>query len=117
MTSPAPQATDHHASTASSIHDGLPASTVGTIDTGVERASLASRAVATVREARFDQRFMLVLLVLFAAKGVIFAFAFPAFSGHDEVAHYAYIKVLMEEGRAEPCQPARPIEQSWHRPA
>lgn len=98
MTSPAPQATDHHASSATPAHDGLPAPGTSTA-TSLASEGLVSRAVASVRGARFDQRFMVILLVLFAAKGVIFTFAFPAFSGHDEVAHYAYMRVLMEEGR------------------
>lgn len=97
MTSPVPQATDHHASTTSPTHDGLPVSTVGTVEQASE--GLGARIVTAIRTARIDQRFILILLILFAAKGVIFTFAFPAFSGHDEVAHYAYMKILADEGR------------------
>ena len=100
MTSPAPQATDHHAS--ASMSDGLavaPAGIATRADEREERASIASRIAAGIRHAPFERRFLWVLLVLFAAKGVILTYVFPPFSGHDEVAHYAYLEVMMEEGR------------------
>lgn len=53
--------------------------------------------------------FLWLLLALFVAKGVVTAFAFPAFSGHDEVAHYAYLRVFAEQGRV----PIIPNLESW----
>lgn len=102
MRSPTPQATDHHASSVTPEDAGLPAK--GSAAKGHSAQQSTSRAVASrvagaLRNAPFEERFLLILLVIFAAKGVIFTFAFPAFSGHDEVAHYSYMKVLMEEGR------------------
>lgn len=43
--------------------------------------------------------FLWLLLALFVARGVITALVFPPFSGHDEVAHYAYLRIFAEEGR------------------
>lgn len=62
-----------------------------------------------VRSASVPLKFLFLLLALFLAKGIITAFAFPAFSGHDEVAHYAYLKILAEEGRV----PVIPEPESW----
>lgn len=53
--------------------------------------------------------FLWLLLAIFVAKGVVTALAFPAFSGHDEVAHYAYLRVLAEEGRV----PVIPDLEPW----
>ncbi len=53
--------------------------------------------------------FLWLLLALFAAKGVATALAFPAFSGHDEVAHYAYLRIFAEEHRV----PVIPEIESW----
>lgn len=53
--------------------------------------------------------FLWLLLALFAAKGVATALAFPAFSGHDEVAHYAYLRIFAEEGRV----PVIPEIEDW----
>lgn len=53
--------------------------------------------------------FLWLLLALFVAKGFVTALAFPAFSGHDEVAHYAYLRILAEEGRV----PVIPDLETW----
>lgn len=50
-----------------------------------------------------------MLLALFAAKGFATALAFPSFSGHDEVAHYAYLRIFAEEGRV----PVIPNIDDW----
>jgi 4-amino-4-deoxy-L-arabinose transferase-like glycosyltransferase len=100
VTASAHQAPDQHASTAAPTRDVLP-------DVAAERsnpsrgrvAGLAARIAYGARHAPFERRFLWVLLILFAAKGVIFTYAFPPFSGHDEVAHYGYMNVLMEERR------------------
>jgi 4-amino-4-deoxy-L-arabinose transferase-like glycosyltransferase len=99
VSAPARQATDHHASTSAPAQEGLPAvADTPALARGSGR-SLASRIAGGILHAPLERRFLWVLLLLFAAKGVIFTYAFPPFSGHDEVAHYAYQKLLMEEGR------------------
>jgi 4-amino-4-deoxy-L-arabinose transferase-like glycosyltransferase len=45
------------------------------------------------------QRFVLVLTIVYLAKQVVYVLLFPAFSGHDEVAHYAYLRVVATERR------------------
>lgn len=96
MTSTSPQATDQHALASVTAPDSL---AVPADDTAGDVRGLTGRIAAGVRNAPLERRFLWLLLLVFAAKGVIFAYVFPPFSGHDEVAHYAYQKVLMEEGR------------------
>ena len=43
--------------------------------------------------------FLCLLLVIFLFKGILITLIFPPYSGHDEVTHYAYLKILAEEGR------------------
>jgi 4-amino-4-deoxy-L-arabinose transferase-like glycosyltransferase len=45
------------------------------------------------------RRFLVVLLLLYCARQVAAAFVLPPFSGHDEVAHFEYIRVLAGEHR------------------
>ncbi len=45
------------------------------------------------------QKFVVTLSLLFLVKQIIFVLAFPAFTGHDEVAHFAYLRVFATEGR------------------
>ena len=45
------------------------------------------------------QKFVITLSLLFLVKQIVFVLAFPAFTGHDEVAHYAYLRVFATEGR------------------
>lgn len=45
------------------------------------------------------RRFLAVLLAVYVAKQVVTALLFPAFTGHDEVAHFEYVRVLVREGR------------------
>lgn len=102
VNSSAPQATDHHATSAFPSRDGLPGSESGSreqVAEASESQSIGARIAAGFQNAPAERRFLWLLLVLFLAKGVIFTFIFPPFSGHDEVAHYAYIKVMVEEGR------------------
>lgn len=44
-------------------------------------------------------RFLLVLLAVFVAKQLLIVLVFPPFSGHDEVAHFAYLQTVAQEGR------------------
>ncbi len=52
-----------------------------------------------VRGRPLAQLFVLVLLTLYLAKQAIYVVAFPPFTGHDEVAHYAYLRTVATEGR------------------
>ncbi|CAA9563207.1 MAG: hypothetical protein AVDCRST_MAG70-1832, partial [uncultured Thermomicrobiales bacterium] len=45
------------------------------------------------------QRFMLVLLALYLVKQVLLVVIHPPFSGHDEVAHFAYLQTVVNEQR------------------
>ncbi|HLU36067.1 MAG TPA: hypothetical protein VKZ61_09860, partial [Thermomicrobiales bacterium] len=63
------------------------------------RPGLLSRLRTAIRTASVPQRFLWLLLVIFLFKGILIALVFPPYSGHDEVAHYAYLQVLAEEGR------------------
>jgi 4-amino-4-deoxy-L-arabinose transferase-like glycosyltransferase len=59
--------------------------------------------------SRALSQFLLVLTVAYVAKQVLSIFLFPAFSGHDEVAHYSYIRTLATEGRI----PTLPDLEAW----
>lgn len=59
----------------------------------------ALRTRLNVRAWSAVHQFLFVLCLLYLVKQVIFVLAFPAFTGHDEVAHYAGIQVLATEGR------------------
>jgi 4-amino-4-deoxy-L-arabinose transferase-like glycosyltransferase len=45
------------------------------------------------------QRFLIVLLLIYTAKQLFNVVVFPPFSGHDEVAHFAYIETVATEHR------------------
>lgn len=63
------------------------------------RPGMVARLASAIRSASVPQRFLWLLLVIFLFKGILIALVFPPYSGHDEVAHYAYLRVLAEEGR------------------
>ena|GEM_PF-1397618 len=73
------------------------------------RPDWRSRLGNAIRSAPVERKFLWILLLLFVAKGVFFTFSFPAFSGHDEVAHYAYLRFVAEEGRP----PLIPDPEAW----
>jgi len=58
----------------------------------------ALRTRLNVRSWSAVHQFLVVLCVLYLVKQVIFVLAFPAFTGHDEVAHYAQIRFIATEG-------------------
>lgn len=97
MTSTSPQATDQHALASVPAPEGIAVPAEARAGDGAR--GLVSRIALGIRHAPLERRFLWLLLVVFAAKGVIFTYIFPPFSGHDEVAHYAYEQLLMEEGR------------------
>ena len=82
-------------------HADRPAVTVGDRVTtgGRSGTSLLARAWSEVRYGPVERKFLYILFLLFIAKGVLYTVVFPAFSGHDEVAHYTYIRYVAEEGR------------------
>jgi 4-amino-4-deoxy-L-arabinose transferase-like glycosyltransferase len=45
------------------------------------------------------RKYIVVLLLLFAVKQAFNVIVFPPFTGHDEVAHYAYIRTVADEHR------------------
>jgi len=45
------------------------------------------------------RKYIAVLLILFFAKQVFNVLVFPPFTGHDEVAHFAYIRTVADEHR------------------
>lgn len=59
----------------------------------------AIRPRLAVRSWTAVSQFMLALSVLYIAKQVIFVLIFPAFSGHDEVSHYAQLQIIATEHR------------------
>lgn len=64
-----------------------------------------------VRAMPLAERAFAAILVAFVFKQLFAVAAFPAFSGHDEVAHFAYIRVLATEGRI----PVLPDLSEWRR--
>src|SRR5918996_6367090 len=54
-------------------------------------------------------RFIIVLLILYAVKQVFSVAAYYPFSGHDELAHFSYVRTLASEGRL----PQLPELRTW----
>ncbi len=48
---------------------------------------------------RFLWRFLAVLIAIYIAKQMLLVVIFPPFSGHDEVAHFAYVQTVVREHR------------------
>ena len=59
----------------------------------------SAKAFAWVRARSLAERALAVLMVAFVFKQIFAVAAFPAFSGHDEVAHFSYVRTLATEGR------------------
>jgi len=66
-------------------------------------------ARARWRYASIAQRYLMVLLAVFLAKGIAITFIHDPFTGHDEVAHYAYLQVVATERRV----PLIPDPDMW----
>jgi 4-amino-4-deoxy-L-arabinose transferase-like glycosyltransferase len=77
--------------------------------------ALARKRVSSPRDGGYRSRwpaasrFIVVLLILYAAKQVFSVAAFYPFSGHDELAHYSYVRTLVSEGRL----PVLPDLDAW----
>jgi hypothetical protein len=66
----------------------------------VAPASVASIPLrARMAAIPLHRRFLAALIVLYVAKALVFVFIFPPFSGHDETAHFGYIKTVVDEHR------------------
>ena len=72
---------------------------------------LGQRILTALRTATIPQRFLALLLIIFVAKGIVITLVFPPYSGHDEVAHYTYLRFIAEEGRP----PLIPDLETWTR--
>ncbi len=74
-------------------------------------AGVAAAAPATSARARWSQAtiFIVLLLAVFTGKQIFSVAAFYPFSGHDELAHYSYIRTLATEARL----PVLPDLQEW----
>ncbi len=62
-------------------------------------ATRSERIARAIRTSSIPQRFLALLLVIFLFKGIIVSLVFPPYTGHDEVTHYAYLRIVAEEGR------------------
>lgn len=56
-------------------------------------------ALGRVRHWTAAERFFALLVVIYIAKALLGVVVFPPFSGHDEVAHYAYLQTVATERR------------------
>lgn len=74
-------------------------------------AGAAATAPASHARPRWSQAttFIILLLAVFTAKQIFSVAAFYPFSGHDELAHYSYIRTLATEGRL----PVLPNLEEW----
>ena len=63
------------------------------------RSATAARVRTRVLALPLHQRFLAALILLYLAKAIILVFVFPPFSGHDETAHYSYIRTVVDEHR------------------
>jgi len=73
------------------------------------RLSRPSLGLAAWRSWSGVRRFLFVLFAVYLVKQVFFVFVFPPFSGHDEIAHFGYIRTLATEGRI----PVLPDVEEW----
>src|SRR5262245_44094606 len=81
---------------------------------GLEHArsdAVARTVVAGIRSWPLARQFLAVLVVLFLVKQAINVFIFPPFTGHDEVAHFAYVQTVATDYRV----PKIPILSEFQR--
>ncbi len=69
----------------------------------------ALRYADQTRVDTIARAFLWLLLGMFLAKGILIALTGSPYSGHDEIAHYSYVNVMVEEGRL----PLIPDLESW----
>src|SRR4051812_49023211 len=61
--------------------------------------AVARVSLSNIRAWPVARQFLLVLVAVFLVKQAINVVIFPPFSGHDEVAHYAYVRTVATEYR------------------
>jgi len=66
---------------------------------GERDVAASAEPFARLRARSLAERALAVLLVCYVFKQLFAVAAFPAFSGHDEVAHVAYVRTLATEAR------------------
>lgn len=82
----------------------------GAYDRATTSRGFLRRAAAAVRAASIEQKFLVILLLMVAAKGVALTFIHQPFTGHDEVAHYTYLEIVATDGR----MPIIPDLDKWN---
>jgi 4-amino-4-deoxy-L-arabinose transferase-like glycosyltransferase len=87
----------------------IPGREVSARPAGAVAATARPARLARVRAWPAVRKFVLALSVLYVAKQVILVLLFPPFTGHDEVAHYSYLRVVATEGRV----PVLPDLEEW----
>jgi 4-amino-4-deoxy-L-arabinose transferase-like glycosyltransferase len=70
---------------------------------------MIARARALIWPSTVARRFLSVLLLLFTLQQLLIVLIFPPFSGHDEVAHFDYVRLLAQEHRL----PEIPELEAW----
>jgi len=68
-------------------------------ESGELTGSRGDRIVSAITGASVEHKFLAALLILFLAKGIILTFVHAPYTGHDEVAHYAYLETVVEAHR------------------
>src|SRR4051812_28405972 len=61
------------------------------------------------------RRFLAILLVVYVAKEIVMALVVPPFTGHDELAHYAQLRILATQGRLATLWDRIPVSLSAYR--
>jgi 4-amino-4-deoxy-L-arabinose transferase-like glycosyltransferase len=63
--------------------------------------TLSANVPITLKGRRWPEatRFIVVLLILYAVKQIFSVASYYPFSGHDELAHFSYVRTLASEGR------------------
>src|ERR687894_2508085 len=84
------------------LEDSSLSPTVGSKRWGLSRLHVGGRWPEATR-------FIVVLLILYAVKQIFSVAAYYPFSGHDELAHFSYVRTLASEGRL----PELPDLRTW----
>ena len=82
---------------------------VGVADEETRRPVPMARWWAALRALPITRQYVVLLLVAVLAKQAFQVVVFPPFSGHDEVAHFAYVRTVAEEHRV----PVLPELDEW----
>ena len=69
--------------------------------------------VVRLRSLPVERQFLVLLLVLFVIKQLFTVVIFPPFTGHDEVVHYAYVRMVATEHRVPVIPDLNEWRQAW----